>query len=563
MYNDLRRSFSVALVAATLASAAAAGQQVPDTILVNGHIFTGATEKLRVEALAIRGERIIATGTTSEINQLAGPKTHTIDLQGATVIPGINDAHNHLAISPSDSVEVAVKDRDPSWDEMRTALAAAVVRAPHGTLLRATMGPSLFHDPLVSRSQLDQVAPLNPVMIVTLTGHAAFLNSAALTRFRIGERQQDPLGGKFERGTDGKLTGVLREYALLGLERSMADSVSDAESAAQLQQQLEEAATLGITSLQDLSYAASPERAVKLMARIPAAIRVRVVQMAATKPSGRILADGKALEIKAAPNITVSGIKWMLDGVPIEGTFTPRLGAPRTQDAAAVEARFLNLPLTFPPSEMTAMLKEAGAARQQLLLHVSGSLSAAAMLQAMESSGGPSTWAARRVRFEHGDGLTAELIPTVKSLGIVVVQNPVHFTGMKQIYGGTFTGVQPLQSLLTAGIPLALGSDGPINPYLNILFASTHPNRPAEAISREQAVIAYTVGSAYAEFAEKDKGSLEPGKLADLAVLSQDIFKIPPPELPKTQSVLTMVGGKIVYRKSAGPSANAQILSRE
>jgi predicted amidohydrolase YtcJ len=110
--------------------------------------------------------------------------------------------------------------------------------------------------------------------------------------------------------------------------------------------------------------------------------------------------------------------------------------------------------------------------------------------------------------------------------------------------------MQPLKSLLDAGIPLALGSDGPTNPYLNILFASMHPNNPAEAISREQAVMAYTSGSAYAEFAEKDKGTLEPGKLADLAVLSQDIFKVPPPELPKTQSILTMVGGKIVYRKS-------------
>jgi predicted amidohydrolase YtcJ len=549
MSSDFRISLAAALIAA-LASTAAVSQQAPDTILVNGQVFTGATENSRVEALAIRGERVVATGTTAEITQLAGPKTQTIDLHGATVIPGINDAHNHLDISPGDSLEVAVKSRDPSWDETRAALAAAIVKAPRGTLLRATMGPSLFHDPLVSRVELDRVAPSNPVMIVTFTGHAAFLNSAALTRFGIGEHQTDPLGGKYERSADGKLTGVLREYALLNLERSMADKVSDAAAVAQLQQQLQEAATLGITSLQDLSYAAGPERAVKLLAQIPAAIRVRVVQMAGTKPTRRVLADGKTPTKNAAPNITVSGIKWMLDGVPVEGTFTPRLGVPRTQDAAAVETQFLNLPLTFPPSEMTAMLQEAQAARQQLLLHVSGSLSAGAMLQAMESSGGPSTWAAQRVRFEHGDGLTPELIPKVKRLGIVVVQNPVHFTGMKQMYGGTFSGVQPLRSLLAAGIPLALGSDGPINPYLNVLFASTHPNHPAEAISREQAVIAYTLGSAYAEFAEKDKGTLEPGKLADLAVLSQDIFKVPPPDLPKIRSVLTMVGGKIIYRES-------------
>jgi predicted amidohydrolase YtcJ len=119
---------------------------------------------------------------------------------------------------------------------------------------------------------------------------------------------------------------------------------------------------------------------------------------------------------------------------------------------------------------------------------------------------------------------------------------------LKQIYGGEFVRLQLLKSLLEAGIPLALGSDGPMNPYLNIMLASMHPNRPSQAITREQAVSAYTSGSAYAEFAEKDKGTLEPGKLADLAVLSQDIFKVPPPELPKTKSVLTLVGGKIVYQ---------------
>lgn len=108
-------------------------------------------------------------------------------------------------------------------------------------------------------------------------------------------------------------------------------------------------------------------------------------------------------------------------------------------------------------------------------------------------------------------------------------------------------GIQPLRSLLAAGIPVALGSDGPTNPYLNIMFAITHPDRPSEAITREQAVIAYTATSAYAKFAEKDKGTLDPGKLADLAVLSQDVFTVPAQVLPKTKSVLTLVGGKAAY----------------
>jgi predicted amidohydrolase YtcJ len=104
-----------------------------------------------------------------------------------------------------------------------------------------------------------------------------------------------------------------------------------------------------------------------------------------------------------------------------------------------------------------------------------------------------------------------------------------------------------MRSLLTAGVPLALGSDGADNPFLNVMLATTYEDKPGEALTREQAIIAYTLTSAYSEFAEKDKGSLEPGKLADLAVLSQNIFEIPAEDLPKTESVMTIVGGKIVY----------------
>ena len=213
---------------------------------------------------------------------------------------------------------------------------------------------------------------------------------------------------------------------------------------------------------------------------------------------------------------------------------------------------FHDLPITFPESEMKSMLRESLENNDPLLLHVSGYRSGAAMLDAMESMGGAKVWNGKRVRFEHGDGLFPDLIPRVKEMGIVVVQNPSHLNSGAILGGGNvFQEAQPVHSLLAAGIPVALGSDGPTNPYLNIMFAVTHEDHPAEGITREQAVVAYTLTSAYAEFAEKDKGSLEPGKLADLAVLSQDIFTVPLPELPKTESVLTMVGGKSIYDAGA------------
>jgi predicted amidohydrolase YtcJ len=143
----------------------------------------------------------------------------------------------------------------------------------------------------------------------------------------------------------------------------------------------------------------------------------------------------------------------------------------------------------------------------------------------------------------------------VKQDGIVVVQNPLHFAPIAPPGVVVFEKAQPLKSQLAAGIPVALGSDGPINPYLDILFATKPGNRPSEGITREQAVTAYTLTSAYAEFQEKEKGTIEAGKLADIAVLSQDIFTVPAPELPKTVSVLTMVGGKVVYKATDAKTA--------
>jgi predicted amidohydrolase YtcJ len=151
-----------------------------------------------------------------------------------------------------------------------------------------------------------------------------------------------------------------------------------------------------------------------------------------------------------------------------------------------------------------------------------------------------------RPRIEHGDGLQRDLFPLAKSTGAVIVQNPSHFEARPFFPSGDY---QLLKSFLTAGIPIALGSDGPTNPYLNILLATERRNNPDEALTRDEAVRAYTSGSAYAEMKEREKGTIAKGMLADLAVLSQDIFEVPPPALPETQSVLTIVGGKVVYSR--------------
>jgi hypothetical protein len=542
------RAIALGLVSVLACLPANSRQTAPDLILINGKIFTSSTAAPYVEALAIRGERIVAVGNSATISALAGARTRRIDLAGRVVIPGLNDAHDHLEVQPHDLVEVKTRNFNPDWTDLRAALVAKAASTPRGTLLQAGIADKVFNDLSVNRDSLDAVTADHAVMLVTLTGHAWILNSAGLERAGIHADAPDPQGGRFERDSAGRLTGVLREYAALLADRNLADATSDADAQKSLRETLERAAAWGITTIQDMSNETAPERAVRLLEALPTPIRIRVMRMPGTTPAGRNVAEGRGVPVHPSALITVTGTKWMLDGVPLEFTFDARGSHKGWRDLPSFDDLARNLPLTFPESEMQAMLKETLRDHDQLLLHVSGYPAARAMLGLMEASGGARVWASKRVRFEHGDGLFPDLIPQAKALGIVVVQNPTHFAVLGE---DVQKEAQPVRSLLAAGIPVALGSDGPLNPYLNIMLAVTHPHQHSEGITREQAVIAYTRTSAYAEFAEKDKGTLEPGKLADLAVLSQDIFSVPLPELPKTQSLLTLVGGRIVHDAGA------------
>jgi predicted amidohydrolase YtcJ len=541
------------------ASAAPAGSGAPDTILFNGKIFTSTQSQPYVQALAVQGDRIEAVGTSQRIRRMAGRHTRQINLGGRLAIAGLNDAHNHMHLSPPDTVYLQFKSLNPTWLEVKAALSEQALKAPRGAILSATIGPAIFSDVQVDRNALDQLSPDHPVILTTFTGHASILNSAALNKLGISESEPDPLGGRYERSGDGRLSGVLREYAGLPMSRKLADLTSDKDAIVELRATLADAAEHGITTIQVMSEKMTPARYVDLLEKVPTPIRMRIMRMPLTTPNGRDIEEGRTVARHPSPLITVTGTKWLLDGVPIEGTFAPRERADLR--GAALNAPFFgSLQMTFPVKELDAMLSESLKSGDQLLVHVTGYQSSAAMLDAMEAAGGKSVWADRRVRFEHGDALFPNLIPRVKALGIVVVAQGTHLDmtendpeAMPRIRAEKS---QPMRSLLAAGIPLVLSSDedGESNPFLEIMLATLHPNHPSEAITREQAVIAYTLTAAYAEFAESEKGRLEPGMLADLAVLSQDIFAVPSDDLPKTVSLLTMVGGKVIY--------DAQLLSQ-
>ncbi|WP_188810891.1 amidohydrolase [Hymenobacter cavernae] len=524
----------------------AQGQQAPpDIVLLNGRIFTADSAQPRAQALAIRGERIVAVGTTAAIAKLAGPKTRRIDVRGRTITPGFNDAHNHFAPNPV-GVEVPLPSLDPSWEQTAQALTAAARQHPAGTRLFLTVGITVILDERATRQALDQLAPNHPVHISTYFGHGRILNSRALTQSGITDEEPDPVGGSYGHTTiDGRtvLDGRIGEYAQWKPERYLATQLSDDEIVRELRKLGQQATRYGITSLQ-LFPGMPPARFVPLLQRAALPVRVRAMSFAGTTPKGRDTAEMRQITqpYPKAPRITISGIKWILDGTPLER-------------GAALRHPYLDRPnwsgeLLFTPTEINRMVQESLQLRQPLLLHCVGDQTLATVLATLEYTSPSTGWPARRVRLEHADGLVSDLAQRARQLGVVVVQNPSHFTETKTLpvrWGPTLQPIQPLKSLVAAGIPVALGSDGPLNPFLNLLWATTHPISPTEALTREQAVRAYTYGAAFAEFAETSKGKLAKGQLADIAVLSQDIFSVSPAALVATTSVLTLVGGQVVY----------------
>lgn len=518
------------------------GQQTSaDLILLNGKVFTSDAAQPKAEAIAIRGERILAVGSNEEIRKLANTKTRSIDLGGRTVTPGFNDAHFHFMPQPA-GFQLKFKDMEPSWTEVVEAIKNAVKETPKGTWIFGSTGNKAMATAEATRFALDRIAAEHPVFLGTYYGHGQIINSKAMQSFGISEIQADALGGYFERDTATKrINGRIFEYAQWRQNRALAEMVSDEEAIRELKKMADEAVAFGVTSLQIMPMTRI-EKFVRLLEKADLPIRVRAIPFSLTDAKQRDLSEIQALaKLKIAnPKIIASGIKWILDGTPFE-----RAAAMRQPYADAPNERGR---LNFTEAEIAKMLRESIAFRQPILFHAAGDRTVEAILSAMENIK-TVDWRTKRVRIEHGEGVTTDLMARAKKLGVIVVQNPTHLALPEMLHArfSPDNKFSQLRSLIDGGISFALGSDGPMNPFLNIMLAAIHPARPTEAISRELAVHTYTAGSAYAEFAENEKGSITKGKLADLTVLSQDIFEISVPELPKTQSILTIVGGRIVY----------------
>jgi predicted amidohydrolase YtcJ len=528
-------------------SASISNAQNPDLILINGKIFTSDTSQLYVEALSIKSGRIMAAGNTVDIKKLAANNCRILDLNGMLVVPGFNDAHNHLPDGLK-STKLIFTSTNPTWQTVLDSLKKLVKRVPEGEWIEGTIGLSIINSPIVNRFILDKIAPKHPVRLLSWWGHVGLFNTLGMNKMGISATQSDPMGGFYERMPDHKtLTGKAFEKNAYNPNTSYGKMVKMRDNKALINELKELTQALlkdGITSYQNMCTGASADDYINLWKEAGLPFRLRLIRWADMNEDGSLSIPSKELPktTPGMPLLTVSGTKWLLEGTPLEQGAEEIDAYPNTSDWHG------RMDYTIP--EIETMCRDAIKRKDQIHFHLGGSKSIGKVLDLMASMN--VDWKAMRPRFEHGDEIdySADYLEKAKLLGIIIVQNPTHFAplpGLPMNKNTHTTHGGAMKSLLSKGIPVAIGSDGPFNPYLNIMLAITHPTRPEEALTREQAVIAYTSTAAYAEFEEKNKGTLTVGKVADLAVLSQDIFNVDISKLMQTQSVLTLVNGDVVY----------------
>ncbi len=530
-----------------------------DLVLTNGRIWTGNKARPWVEAVAARGERIIATGSSDEIKKLAGTETRVIDLQGRLALPGFIDDHTHFMSGGFQLLSVDLRDAATQEEFARRIKAHAAKVGPGRWITGGDWDHELWPGgPLPTKELIDAVTPNNPVFVSRLDGHMALANSVALKMAKITKETKDPPGGTIVRDPKtGEPTGVLKDAAQSLVGPFMPDP-SDAEYDEALTAAMKEAARNGVTSIQDITL--WPHYEVYKRFRDANRLTVRVY---ARTPLGswKRQADTIARQGKGDDRLRFGGLKAFMDGSLGSTTalfFEPFTDASNTSGLMADD--------NIPEGTMKKNIKDADKAGLQCSIHAIGDKANNILLnyfEEIEKENGPRD---RRFRIEHAQHLAPADIARFARLGVIASVQPYHAIddgrwAEKRIGPVRIKTTYPFRSLLDANATLVFGSDwtvAPISPILGIHAAVTRATIdgknprgwiPEQKITVEEAVRAYTSSCAYAEFAENDKGVLEAGKLADLVVLSQDIFRINPDEIQKTAVVYTITGGRVVFGK--------------
>jgi predicted amidohydrolase YtcJ len=539
-----------------------------DKIFLHGDVYTGVAgaspvhEMQGSEAIAVSGDRIQAIGKQRDILKLKGPSTEIIDLAGHFVMPGFNDAHLHLALAGFEKLNVNLVGVQ-TLDEMCNRLRARIETSKPGDwIVGEGWDETLWSiKTLPSRRDIDRVSADHPVFLQRVDGHVALANSRALQMAGITPAAKDPMGGAIARDPSGTPTGILRETARDPVAAIIPKPTLERRRQA-LEAALADLAQWGVTSAQDNSswddfqVYEELEREGKLTARIS--------EWLSFDDSIATLNAHRAHRPLQDKMLRMGMLKGFLDGSL--GSHTAALLQPYADDP-----NNFGLP-RYEPSKLIPMTTARLEAGFQIGFHAIGDKAVQMALDAFaaaekdaQEKGVKSAFGGEgfRLRIEHAQVTHPSQIAQFKKLNAIASMQPNHLlTDMN--WAASRLGAPRAEhsygwaEFLNHGVPLAFGTDypvEPVTPFRGLYAAVTRKSEdgkreyfPEQKISIDQAIAAYTTGSAFAEFTEKEKGTLAPGKLADFVVLDRDIRSIKPAEILGTKVLRTVVGGKTVYQ---------------
>ena len=530
-----------------------------DLVVTHANVWTGETARPTAAAIAVIGDRIVDVGSVEEIERWRGASTAVVDAGGRRVVPGFNDAHVHFVSGGTQLDSVDLKDAD-SEAEFARRIGERARSRPGQWILGGDWDDQRWSPPrLPTRDDVDDRTNGTPVFVNRYDGHMALANSAALGRAGITEQTADPPGGEIVRDARGLPTGVLKDAAM-DLVRKVVPAMTAEQRLRAVKRALEHAASLGVTSVQDMNpsyedlavYADLANRG-DLTARIYAA------------PLETGWYDQARLGIRrsfGSPWLRIGAVKGFADGSLGSTTayfFQPYADAPGTRGLLSDEMQDV--------AQMRNRLMAADHAGLQLCIHAIGDAAISQVLDIFGAIVKANGARDRRFRIEHAQHIASKDFDRFAGLDAIASVQPYYAIddgrwAERRIGPERITTTYAFRSLLDRGVRLALGTDwdvAPLNPMLTVYAAATratldgrNPNGwvPGQKITVAEAVAAYTSGSAFAEFQEKEKGTIARGKLADLVVLSDDIFGIGPAAIKDVQVLTTIAGGRVVHQRN-------------
>ena len=546
------------LVMSTLLSFSSfAQQQVADVVFVNAKVWTANTAKPDAQAIAVLGDRILAVGTDAEIRQRVGQQTKVVDVKGRRLLPGFIDNHTHFM---SGGFQLQSVDLRYANDEAEFARIIQKRAEQHPG--RWITGGDWDHDRwkignLPTKELIDRLTPNTPVFVNRYDGHMALANSYVLKLAGITRNSPDPPGGTIVKDPKtGEPTGVLKDEAMSAVYKVMPEP-SEAEMLEAAMLALVEARKLGVTSIQDIS--ASEHVRVYQLLKARGALTARFFCRLPISQWEHLANSGVKVPF-GDEWIRVGSLKAYADGSLGSSTalfFEPFTSDPSTKGLASdivIDGRLEKWALA------------ADKAGLQLSIHAIGDSANSVILDLFEKITKANPQWDRRFRIEHAQHIHPKDFKRFAQLGVIASVQPYHAIddgrwAEKRIGHERCKTTYPFKTFLDNKVMVTFGSDwtvAPLNPLLGIYAAVTrrtlegaNPNGwfPEQKISVEQAIRAYTIDNAYGAFEENEKGSIEVGKLADLVVLSDDILKIDPVKIEKTQVEMTVLGGRVVYEK--------------